>query len=372
MNKRLLVGTRKGLFTLLRSGSPESPWTIHSVDFLADNVSMVLADPRDGTLLAALDHGHFGVKMHRALRGGAWTECEAPAYPPKPEDVVDNDPWGKPIPWSTVRVWALSPGGTDKPGVVWCGTIPGGLFRSADSGATWELNRPLWDHPGRREWMGGGADLPGLHSIAVDPRNSNCIRVGVSCGGMWQTDDGGATWACRADGMRATYMPPERAFDPGIQDPHAIVQCREAPDWLWTQHHNGIFLSTDGGAKWSEIENVEPSNFGFAVAVHPKDPKTAWFVPGISDEKRLPPNGAIVVTRTRDGGRSFEVLNRGLPQVHAYDIVYRHALAIDDRGETLAFGSTTGGFWVSDDQGDSWQCISTTLPPVYCVGFAPD
>jgi hypothetical protein len=72
-------------------------------------------------------------------------------------------------------------------------------------------------------------------------------------------------------------------------------------------------------------------------------------VPEIKDEKRIPREGKLVVTRTRDGGKSSEVLSK--PQSHAYDVVYRHALALDERGERLAFGSTTGG---SEDQGDSW------------------
>jgi hypothetical protein len=58
-----------------------------------------------------------------------------------------------------------------------------------------------------------------------------------------------------------------------------------------------------------------------------------------------------------------------LPQQHAYDIVYRHGLDIDAAGETLAFGSTTGNLWVSDDQGDHWQQVSASLPPIYCVRF---
>jgi hypothetical protein len=114
---------------------------------------------------------------------------------------------------------------------------------------------------------------------------------------------------------------------------------------------------------------AKPSSFGFAVAVHPQDPGTAWFVPGISDERRIPPSGELVVTRTRDGGQSFAVLRNGLPQQHAYDIVFRHGLDLDETGDRLAFGSTTGGMWVSEDQGDSWQCVSHNLPPVYCVRF---
>jgi hypothetical protein len=60
---------------------------------------------------------------------------------------------------------------------------------------------------------------------------------------------------------------------------------------------------------------------------------------------------ALVVTRTRDGGKTFKSLKKGLPQKHAYDLIFRHGLAIDRPGERLAMGSTTGGVWVSEDQG---------------------
>jgi hypothetical protein len=105
------------------------------------------------------------------------------------------------------------------------------------------------------------------------------------------------------------------------------------------------------------------------VAVHPKDPKTAWFVPAFKDEKRCPLDGRVVVNRTSDGGKSFETLSKGLPQTHAYDLVYRHGLDIDETGNRLAFGSTTGSVWVSEDGGESWQTVSSNLPPVYGVRF---
>jgi photosystem II stability/assembly factor-like uncharacterized protein len=367
MSDRILVGTRKGLFTVLRSGDA---WKIAGADFLADNVSMVLADRRDGRLHAALDHGHFGVKLHRRNPDGTWEECAAPAYPEKPDGVEDTDQWGKPIPWSTVRVWALETGGPEEDGVLWCGTLPGGLFRSADGGTSWALVRSLWDHPKRRKWFGGGADLPGIHSICVDPRDHRRVQLGVSCGGVVTTTDAGETWDSTFSGMRAAYMPPEQAFDPDVQDPHRLVQCRAAPDRLWVQHHNGIFRSDDGGKVWQEIEEAGPSTFGFAVAVHPDDPDTAWFVPAIKDEKRIPVDGKVVVTRTRDGGKTFETLSRGLPQEHAYDLVFRHALDVDDSGNRLVFGSTTGSLWVSEDQGESWHTVSANLPPVHCARFA--
>lgn len=364
---QLLVATRKGLFRFERS--KPSQWRIADTAFLGDNVSMVLDDPRSKATYAALDHGHFGVKLHRQANG-RWEEIAAPAYPPKPEGHEENDMWGRPLPWSTVRVWSLETGGADEPGTLWCGTIPGGLFKSTDGGASWHIMRSLWDHPKRRQWMGGGADLPGLHSVVVDPRNSRHVTIAVSTGGLWHTEDGGETWSQRGEGMRADHVPPELTHDPIAQDVHCLAQCDAQPERMWVQHHNGIFVSSDRGRTFTEIKDVSPSVFGFGVVVHPKDPDTAWFVPEIKDEKRIPVDGRLVVTRTRDGGKSFETLTQGLPQSHAYDVVYRHALALDETGDVLAFGSTTGGLWVSENGGDSWNCLTHTLPPVYCVRFA--
>jgi ligand-binding sensor domain-containing protein len=365
MSDQLLVSTRKGLFTVERCGSC---WDIVKVDFLADNVTLALSDKRSGKKYAALDHGHFGVKVHRST-GDGWEEIATPTYPEKPEGYEENDMWGRPLPWSTVRIWALVAGGADEPGVLWCGTLPGGLFRSKDDGQTWQFVRSLWDHPSRKMWTGGGADLPGVHSICVDPRNSRHVSIAVSTGGIWHTPDGGETWAQRGHGMRAEYMPPEQAHEPNAQDVHCLAQCRQAPQRMWVQHHNGIFVSSDEGNNFTEITNAQPSAFGFAVVVHPREPDTAWFVPEIKDEKRIPVDGRLVVTRTRDGGKTFETLSKGLPQSHAYDVIYRHALAIDESGDRLAMGSTTGGLWVSEDQGESWACVSHTLPPVYAVQF---
>jgi hypothetical protein len=365
MAEAILVGTRKGLFTLRRKAGA---WAVDDVAFLGDPVPMLHHDARDGATYAALDHGHFGAKMHRKDEGGDWTEIAIPLYPEQPEGEQDLGAQDRqPIPWALKLVWALEGAGPDREGSLWCGTLPGGLFRSDDRGNSWQLNEPLWNHEGREMWFGGGADLPGIHSVCVDPRDSKRVVAGVSCGGVWVTEDEGASWTCQADGMRADYMPPEEAFSPGIQDPHRVVQCRSAPDAYWTQHHNGIWRTTDGCKSWQEVTAAKPSHFGFGVAVHPDDPDTAWFVPAVKDEKRYPESGKVVVSRTRDGGQSFDVLRNGLPQDHAYDLVFRHALDIDASGDTLAFGSTTGSLWVTEDGGDAWATVSEHLPPVYVV-----
>jgi hypothetical protein len=261
-------------------------------------------------------------------------------------------------------IFALAAG--SQPGHIWAGTIGGGLFRSEDRGATWSLVRALWDDPRRHGWFGGGTIEPGMHSIEVDPRDRRKLLIAISCGGVWASEDDGASFELRGRGLIAGFMPPELAEEPNTQDPHRIVRCDANPDVVWCQHHSGIFRSTDAGRTFTTIEG-QPSSFGFAVAVHPTDPNTAWFVPAARDDERLPVGGAVVVSRTRDGGASFEVLRDGLPQRHAYDLVYRHALDILADGRTLAFGSTTGNLWLTVDGGERFTSVANHLPPIAAV-----
>lgn len=136
---------------------------------------------------------------------------------------------------------------------------------------------------------------------------------------------------------------------------------------LWTQHHNGIFRSDDDCRTWLRIENAPVSSFGFGVAVHPLDPEVAWFAPAEADAIRIPVDGRMIVNRTDDGGRTFRTLASGLPQEHAYHLVYRHCLELEPSGARLALGSTTGSLWVSDDRGEEFARVSSDLPPVLCL-----
>jgi photosystem II stability/assembly factor-like uncharacterized protein len=366
----LHLGTRKGHFAVEKNGGG---WRITRSSFLGVQVPMLLPDARDNQLYAAVEHGHFGTKVHASSDGGAtWEERACPAYPPKPEGTPDIlCPMRQtPVPWNLEKIWSLEAGGADELGVLWCGTIPGGLFKSTDGGATWNLVESLWNRPERAKWFGGGYDWPGIHSICVDPRNSKRVVLAISCGGVWETLDGGETWNRYGKGLFADFMPPGEEEDLDGQDPHRIDACASNPDTVWMQHHCGIFRSKDGGRTWQRFENGNPAVFGFAVSVHPQKPETAWFVPGVKDDMRMPVNGALCVMRTQDDGKTFEPLRTGLPQENAYHLIYRHCLDVTPDGRTLAMGSTTGSVWISEDSGDSWTRVSAELPPIFCVRFA--
>ena len=363
---RAWAATRKGLVELRCRGGR---WSVERTSFLGEPVTMLLPPAGEGgrsPMLAALNLGHFGVKLHASDDAGAtWRELPTPTYPEQPKDAAGPA-------WKMVLLWALersaATGDAQAAPALWAGTIPGGLFRSLDHGASWQLVEPFWQRPERLEWFGGGYDAPGIHSICPHPQRPGELLLGISCGGAWVTRDSGTDWQLQASGMRADFMPPELAANPNIQDVHRVVRCAAAPDVLWCQHHGGIWRSTDNAGSWHELK-APPSSFGFAVAVHPREPGTAWFVPAVKDERRVPVDGALAVNRTRDGGGTFETLRAGLPQKDCYDLVYRHGLDVAADGRTLLMGSTTGNLWASADGGDSWMAVSTHLPPIAAVRF---
>jgi len=354
----LLIGTRKGLVTYRKNGSGQ--WAYDDTQFLGIPVTIATYDENTGAWWALLDHGHWGTKVHRSKDGKNWEELAAPKYP-------DGEEIKEGVPAATKLLWAFSKGGADQPGTIYVGTEPGGLFKSTDNGDHFELVRGLWDHPSRKgQWFGGGRDHPGIHSILVDPADSNHMYIGISCAGMFETTDGGTSWVPRNKGLKADFLP-DPASEIG-QDPHLIEWCKTNTDVMWQQNHCGIFRSVDAGANWTDISEAEgPANFGFAIAAHETDANVAWVVPGVSDVMRVAIDQSLCVCRTDDGGKTWTAQRNGLPQGTAFDITYRHAM--DVQGEELIFGTTTGNLYHSANGGDSWNALNTNLPMVHSVEF---
>jgi len=357
MADTLLLGTRKGLVVYRHSAGQ---WTLDRVHFTGFPVTLADRD-NQGSWWAMLDHGHWGCKLHRSDdEGQTWQELAGPAFAEG-----DETKPGKP---ATVKyLWAFAPGGPQFPNGIWVGTEPGGLFLSEDRGATFSLVRSLWDFPGRAEqWFGGGRDDAGIHSILVDPRDNTRIPIGISCAGVFFSPDSGKTWQVRNKGLRADFLP-----DPAMEvghDPHLLVRSLQHPDVLWQQNHCGIFRSTDNGERWHEISQPDgPARFGFAIAADPDDPLSAWVVPADSDATRVAMDLALCVSATHDGGKTWLAQRNGLPQAHAFDITYRHAL--DYQNDELVFGTTTGNCYHSADRGGHWTCLHSNLPMIHSVRF---
>lgn len=278
MKTTLLVATRKGLVVYrFKRGI----WKMENVHFNGIPVSIAYADDRNGTWWACLDHGHWGVKLHRSTnRGQNWEETGAPAYP---EGCMTKEN----VPAITKYLWAMQHGGITKPDRLWIGTEPGGLFLSEDQGDSFQLNEALWNHPSRENfWFGGGRDHPGIHSIVVDPANNDHLYVGISCAGVFETFDSGQSWTVRNKGLKADFLP-DSSIEVG-HDPHILIPAPTDFNVLWQQNHCGIFRSVNAGKSWDDISQKKgPAYFGFALAVSDDNAEQAWVAPALSDTYRV-------------------------------------------------------------------------------------
>lgn len=268
------------------------------------------------------------------------------------------------------KIWAMQQAGPDRPGGLWLGTEPGGLFYSAHNGDDFELVEALWNHPSRKDqqqWFGAGRDHPFIHSIEVDPQDSRHLYIAVSCAGVFETRDGGASWAPRNKGLIAAYLP-----NPNVEvghDPHRLLICQSAPHVLWQQNHCGIFRSIDAGQYWENVtDRNKLAEYGFSLAIDHQNPLRAWVIPAESDERRVAVKHALCVCYTEDGGKTWRAQRQGLPQHHAFDIVFRHSFAMD--GETLAFGTTTGNLYLSTNGGVHWNRLSSNLARIDYLIFS--
>ncbi len=260
--------------------------------------------------------------------------------------------------------------GTDRPNCLWLGTEPGGLFYSEDNGKSFDLNESLWNDPSRlddNKWFGTGKDFPFIHSILIDPRNSDHVYLGISCAGVFETIDGGKSWSPKNNGLVASYLP--KATPEFGHDPHQMLLCHSHPEVIWQQNHCGIFRTTDGGQNWKNISGANgwPS-YGFALTIDHSNPEIAWVIPAESDEARLPADLKLQVCKTTDGGKNWTSTSNGLPQENAFDLVLRHAFV--KHQHLMTFGTTNGNLYHSSNDGESWSVASQNLAPINSMAIA--
>ena len=266
-----------------------------------------------------------------------------------------------------MRIWTIV---SEDDGTLWLGGDPGVLFRSDDGGASWALNRALWEHPTRPQWQPGGGGLC-LHSIVPTPGAPGRLACGISAVGVWLTDDGGETWRHGNQGIRPRYLPDDAPADITLCI-HNMRRAPAQPERLFMQFHGGVYRSDDGGESWTAIGEGLPSDFGFPLVIDPADPDSAYVIPLKADMDRVTPDGHVRVYETRDAGASWTPRGEGLPAEHAYLTVLRQAFDIAGEGPGLElyFGATSGDVFGSRDAGASWSCAATRLPPVYSVRTA--
>jgi len=352
----LLVGTRKGLFVLEGDAKRET-WTVRGP--LCDGwpIHDAIYDRASGAIFAGGGSNWYGPAVWRSDDlGASWTHSS--------EGITYGDDADK-----VATIWSLATGPGD---AMYAGVEPAGLFRSGDGGSTWTHVEGLTNHPSRPEWQPGNGGLI-LHSIVPSPDDADRLWVGISSVGAFETSDGGKTWSTRNKGVRAGFMPEGQQYPDFGQCVHKLVMAADGGEHLYQQNHCGVYRSTDGGRQWEEVTaNGLPTEFGFPMAAHPRDPRTAWTIPMTEpDAGRFMIDGHAAVYRTTDGGDTWQKATDGLPQDSAYISVLREAMAVDSLDPVgVYFGTSTGQLYGSRDEGRTWSLVADNLPAIWSVEAA--
>jgi len=375
----VLVGTPKGglIFT---SDKDRKQWSVSDMIFKGWNLMHMQMDPRDQRIYAAVSHFVYGPTIQYSDDlGKTWTQSKAnpafsrPSASGHPHGTVEEAFSGKPADpdkrEEVIKVWNITPGRAEEPGVLYAGVQPAALFKSTDRGESWSIIEGLYDHPQRGQWNPGGGGLC-LHSIVLDPRNRNRMYIAVSAAGVYRTDDGGKTWQARNKNVRADFNG-EQLYPEFGQCVHKLDMHPTRPDVLFQQNHCGVYRSDNNGDDWIDIgEGRLPSRFGFPMVMHPHDPHTAYIILEESDEFRMSMGGQFAVWRSRDDGQNWQRITTGLPQ-NAHLVVLREAMATDSLDKAGIYaGTNTGQLFYSRDEGDTWELLADFLPPILSVETA--
>jgi hypothetical protein len=368
----VMVGTRKGAF-IFQSDRARRQWKVIGPHFPGWGVHHLALDQRaEPTFFAALYSDVYGTNIHRSKDfGQTWQMADGPKFPPDASppaaSLTSGESAGAGL--KVKRVWRVEPGHAARPNEVWAGADPGALFKSEDGGQTWAVVEGLTYHPTREgSWFPGAGGLM-VHCILPHPTNPNRMHVAISAAGVFRTDDGGQTWSPKNRGTQACFLPEGQQWPDVGQCCHHLIMSRTNPNLLFQQNHCGVYRSEDAGDSWSSIAEGLPVHFGFPIGILGE--QTIFVVPEVSDEYRYTPNGVFRVYRSRNGGRTWQALSRGLPQKGAYLNVLREGIATDTCSPGGVYvGTSTGQLFYSRNEGDSWRVLADTLPPVYSVSTA--
>jgi hypothetical protein len=366
---RVLVGTRKGAFILTADGKRKD-WKVDGPFFAGWEMYHLKGSPVDpNRIYASQTSGWFGQMVQRSDDGGVtWNPVGNKfGY----EGTPGTHQWydGTAHPWEFKRVWHMEPSLTD-PDAVYAGVEDAALFRSTDAGQSWQELSGLRGHGDSngthaQQWQPGAGGM-GLHTILLDPENSNRMYIAISAAGAFRTDDGGVNWKPINKGLVSQFMP-----DPTAEVGHCVHHVTmhpSRPDVLFMQKHWDIMRSDNAGDSWQEVSGNLPTDFGFVIDVHAHEPETLYVVPIKSDSEHFPLDGKLRVFRSRSGGNEWQELGKGLPDKNCYVNVLRDAMAVDRLDQCgVYFGTTGGQVYVSPDSGDSWTPIVHDLPAVLSV-----
>ena len=353
----LLVGTKKGAF-VLKSDRARRRWALHGPFLKGGEVNDLAMDLRtEPTLYASVKSYWWGttVQISRDF-GKSWAPSEGGIHFPEGS--------GK----NVERIWCVHPATADQSGVLYAGVDPGSMFVTRDGGNTWSEIEALNRHPTRDHWTPGAGGMM-VHSICFNARDPKKMFVGISAAGVFATEDGGNSWEPRNKNVRADFLPDK--YPQVGQCVHHLEMHPAKPEVLYQQNHCGVYRSDNEGRDWTDISRGLPSRFGFPLQIHPEDPDTLYVIPEQGAEFRCVADNSMAVYRSRNRGRQWQKLGKGLPARNAFLHVHRQALRVDScHPAGIYIGTSSGHIFQSRDEGKSWNLLIENLPMIYSLNVA--
>lgn len=331
--EELFFGSVDGVALLRRDGER---WQVEQRALQGLHVSSLLLEPRSGVIFTGTHNGG----LHASLdHGKTWERLTGGIEPDEVYSLAVAEAHGQ------VRVYA--------------GTQPARLYVSTDLGQTWTDLPALRDVPGTDAWtFPPPPHVAHVKHIALEPNNCDTIYACVEQGALLKSTDAGRSWRV--------------IFDAAATDAHRMSIPPTRPEWLYltrgdyTTGYEGIYLSVDRGAHWERlIDRSLGIGYPDATLIHPDRPDLIFVAGAIASPNNWSKLGKADthVARTRDGGRSWDILP-GMPPGGAPGNVEAMAMNLWPGGFGIFGGSTDGEIYYSKDEGESWTTIARGLPAI--------
>jgi photosystem II stability/assembly factor-like uncharacterized protein len=324
----VLVGTNEGIVRMERSGSG---WNTTHRTLTDLHIHAVLKEPTSGLVFAGANKGSVHISRDD---GRTWSRS-------------DNG-------LAETNVYSLNAvqrkNGQTR---VYLGTEPARMFFSDDLGASWSVMPSFRDVPSVDKWrFPGPPHIAHLKSIDFEHGNPDTIYGSVEVGALLRSRDEGETW---------------EELTPEYPDIHRCVIPPTNLDRLYVTGGDGIYVSSTGGSSWEHWSDRSADIGGYPdqLVYHPSNPDLMFICaahksPGTWHENH---HSGSRIGRSRDGGRTWEVLTNGLPDRMQGSV---ESMCFDTYGDggTLLVGTSIGEVWVSEDLGDSWSIAIQGLAPI--------
>ena len=306
-SNRVLVGTREGVVAIERD-APGATWRVSHRAAIEKHISSIIKEPESGLLFAG------------AFKGGVLVSAdEGKSWQARNHGMSQED------------VYSLAVKNIDGRTHLFAGTEPAHLFVSEDLGANWRELANLRSVPSVANWSFPAPPHIGhVKHINFDPDNPNTIYASIEVGALLRSTDGGESW----EEITGLY-----------EDVHRLMIHPSNGNFLYAVTGRGLYASQERGAQWEQWTRREDDIGGYpdGLVFRPSDPKLMFMTaahdaPGTWRKSHF---AGARISRSQDGGRSWEILKNGLPDRLQASI---EAFCLEEAGaSTEIFAATTAG-----------------------------